>query len=43
MTTIGVEPIVRIELPGEYRPPADVLVEIGAAVRKTLTRTKRCV
>ena len=43
MTTIGFEPVVRIELPGEYRPPADVLVEIGAAVRTTLTRTKRCV
>ena len=43
ITTIGWSPAVRIDLPAEYRPPADVLVEIGAAVKKTLTQTKPCV
>jgi hypothetical protein len=43
MTTIGFSPIVRIDLPADYRPPADALVEVGAAVRGTLERTDRCV
>ncbi|MET1060794.1 MAG: DUF3515 domain-containing protein [Nocardioides sp.] len=43
ITTIGWSPAVRIEVPAEYRPPADVLVEIGAAVKKSLTRTRPCV
>ena len=43
ITTIGWSPTVRIDLPPEYRPPADVLVEIGAAVKKALTQTKPCV
>ena len=43
ITTIGWSPAVRIDLPPEYRPPDDVLVEIGAAVKSTLTQTKPCV
>ena len=43
ITTIGWSPTVRIDVPPEYRPPADVLVEIGAAVKKALTQTKPCV
>ena len=43
ITTIGWSPAVRIDLPPDYRPPADVLVEIGAAVKKALTQTKPCV
>jgi hypothetical protein len=43
ITTIGWSPAVRIDVPPEYRPPADVLVEIGAAVKKSLTQTRPCV
>jgi hypothetical protein len=43
MTTIGYRPTVRIDLPADYRPPADVLVEVSDVVKATLVRTKRCV
>ena len=42
MTTIGIEPAVRIDLPAEYRPPAAVLVEVSDVVKETLTQTRRC-
>jgi hypothetical protein len=43
MTTIGFAPVIQIGLPPDYRSDSNgVLVEIGAAVRKTLTQVESC-
>ncbi len=42
MTTIGFRPAVRLQVPAEHRPPADVLVTVSEAVKAQLTRVGRC-
>ncbi|MFS3128895.1 DUF3515 domain-containing protein [Nocardioides sp. Bht2] len=43
MTTIGITPNVRLDVPAERRPPAGVLSEVSTAVLAHLKQVKRCV
>ncbi|CAM3399919.1 DUF3515 domain-containing protein [Nocardioides dubius] len=43
MTTIGMSPTVRIDMPAERRPPAGVLSEVSTAALAHLKQVKRCV
>ena len=42
LTTIGYSPVVRVEIPARYRPPAATMVDLAAAIKKTLKRTNPC-
>jgi hypothetical protein len=42
LTTIGWTPVVRLELPAEYRPPAAAMVDLAPAIKKTLKPTTPC-
>lgn len=42
MTTIGRAPVVRVELPADYRPPAAAMVDLAPAIRQTLAPTTPC-
>ncbi|MBD8869007.1 DUF3515 domain-containing protein [Nocardioides donggukensis] len=43
LTTIGVEPAVRLLVPAERRPPSGILVELSAVVADTLELARPCV
>ncbi len=42
MTSIGFEPVVQVELPADYRPPASAMVELAPAIKKSLKVTTPC-
>lgn len=42
MHTIGFDPVVEVRIPAEERPPNDVMVQVGDAVKEQLQRTGRC-
>lgn len=42
MTTIGFDPIVQVRIPADYRPPSDVMIEVGGVVKQELERVGRC-
>lgn len=42
ITTIGYQPVVRVVVPPEHRPPAGILVVVGKEVKKTLEKTGSC-
>lgn len=43
MTTVGFEPVVRVQLPARYRPPAAAMVDLAAPLRRTLEQVQPCV
>ena len=43
MTTIGIEPRVELRIPGPYRPPAGILVEVAPAIKEHLRVFRPCV
>jgi hypothetical protein len=42
LTTIGYSPVVRVEVPARYRPPAATMVDLAPAIKKTLNRIAPC-
>ncbi len=42
MTTIGFSPAVRLQVPGEHRPPAGALVTVSDAIKVSLEQTSTC-
>ncbi|MDP3890527.1 DUF3515 domain-containing protein [Nocardioides sp.] len=42
LTTIGWSPAVRVEMPGDYRPPAELMVDLAPAITQTLTLDQPC-
>lgn len=42
MTTIGFDPVVQVRIPADYRPPSDVMIEVGDVVKQELERVGRC-
>lgn len=43
MTTIGFEQNVEVVVPAQYRPPAAAMVDLAAAVKRSLRETQPCV
>jgi Protein of unknown function (DUF3515) len=42
LTTIGYSPVVRVEVPARYRPPAAAMVDLAPAIKKTLKHVSAC-
>ncbi len=43
VTTIGWNPRVELEIPADYRPPNDVLLELAAPIKQSLELEQPCV
>lgn len=43
MTTIGFQPRMQVQLPGDYWPPAAAMADLAASVKASLQRTHSCV
>ena len=43
MTTIGFQPRVQVQLPGDYWPPAAAMADLAASVKASLQHTHSCV
>ena len=42
MTTIGLRPAVRVQVPADYRPPPAIMVQLAPALKQTLATTGKC-
>jgi hypothetical protein len=42
MTTVGRSPVVEVSLPAEQFPPANAMVDLAPAIKKTTRKTSTC-